>query len=145
MAQPRGLRCAGLVEFYSGSLGGTVGIESQDGIQDLGNLICAALQCGSFLRPLPETEAARKLEPGESGPLPIRWRIQNRRCATLEQCFRKVQPQAGGQALGLICSGEWDRAKTHGRPHVVSHHTFLKALRAAQGTSATENTRDMEG
>ncbi|XP_059873430.1 T-cell surface glycoprotein CD5 [Delphinus delphis] len=104
VARPGGLRCAGLVEFYSGSLGGTVGIESQDGIQDLGNLICAALQCGSFLRPLPETEAARKLEPGESGPLPIRWRIQNRRCATLEQCFRKVQPQAGGQALGLICS-----------------------------------------
>ncbi|KAB0390687.1 hypothetical protein E2I00_018320, partial [Balaenoptera physalus] len=77
VARPGGLRCAGLVEFYSGSLGGT---------------------------PLPETEAARTLDPGESGPLPIRWKIQNRRCASVEQCFRKVQPQEGGQALGLICS-----------------------------------------
>ncbi|XP_057583120.1 T-cell surface glycoprotein CD5 [Hippopotamus amphibius kiboko] len=104
VAGPGGLRCAGLVEFYSGSLGGTIGIESQDGIQDLGNLICATLQCGSFLKPLPETEAARTLETAEREPLPIRWKIQNRGCASLEQCFRKVKPQVEVPALGLICS-----------------------------------------
>nr|XP_031546593.1 T-cell surface glycoprotein CD5 isoform X2 [Vicugna pacos] len=104
VAGPGGLRCAGVVEFYRGSLGGTISIESQDGTQDLGNRICAALQCGSFLKHLPETEATRALEAGESGPLPIRWKIQNTRCASLEQCFRKIQPQAGGQALGLICT-----------------------------------------
>ncbi|XP_032345412.1 T-cell surface glycoprotein CD5 [Camelus ferus] len=104
VAGPGGLSCAGVVEFYRGSLGGTISIESQDGTQDLGNHICAALQCGSFLKHLPETEATRALEAGERRPLPIRWKIQNTSCASLEQCLRKVQPQAGGQALGLICT-----------------------------------------
>ncbi|CAI9166983.1 unnamed protein product [Rangifer tarandus platyrhynchus] len=104
VAEPGGLRCAGLVEFYSGGLGGTIGIEPQDEIKDLGQLICTALQCGSFLKPLPATEAAWTPEPGDHRPLPIRWEIQSPRCASLEQCFRKVQPRAGGQALGLICS-----------------------------------------
>lgn len=36
--------------------------------------------------------------------MPIRWEIQNPKCTSLEQCFRKVQPWVGGQALGLICS-----------------------------------------
>uniref|UniRef100_A0A8C6E5Q9 T-cell surface glycoprotein CD5 n=1 Tax=Moschus moschiferus TaxID=68415 RepID=A0A8C6E5Q9_MOSMO len=104
VAGPGGLRCAGLVEFYSGGLGGTIGIEAQDEIKGLGQLICAALQCGSFLKSLPETEAAWTPEPGDPRPLPIRWEIQNPRCASLKQCFRKVQPRTGGQALGLICS-----------------------------------------
>ncbi|XP_047631563.1 T-cell surface glycoprotein CD5 [Phacochoerus africanus] len=105
VAGPGGLRCAGLVEFYRGSLGGTIGLESQERLEEpLGNVICAALQCGSFLKLLTETEAARALGPGEGRPLPVRWKIQNPWCATLEECFRKVQPQAGGQVLGLVCS-----------------------------------------
>lgn len=123
MAEPGGLRCAGLVEFYSGGLGGTIGIEPQDDIRDLGQLICAALQCGSFLKLLTATEAAWTPEPGDHRPLPIRWEIQNPRCASLEQCFRKVQPREGGQALGLICSGEWEPTETHGRPQVVTSLT----------------------
>lgn len=119
VAEPGGLRCAGVVEFYSGGLGGTIGIEPQNDIKDLGQLICAALQCGSFLKPLPETEEAQTQKPEGQRPLPIRWEIQNPKCTSLEQCFRKVQPWVGGQALGLICSGEWEQTETHGRPHVV--------------------------
>uniref|UniRef100_A0A8C3YW41 T-cell surface glycoprotein CD5 n=1 Tax=Catagonus wagneri TaxID=51154 RepID=A0A8C3YW41_9CETA len=105
VAGPGGLRCAGLVEFYRGSLGGTIGLESQERLPgDLGDVICAALQCGSFLKPLTGTEAARAREPGESQPLPVQWKIQNPRCASLDECFAKVQLQAGGQVLGLVCS-----------------------------------------
>uniref|UniRef100_A0A2K6GRN1 T-cell surface glycoprotein CD5 n=1 Tax=Propithecus coquereli TaxID=379532 RepID=A0A2K6GRN1_PROCO len=107
VAGPRGLHCAGVVEFYSGSLGGTIGYEAQDSIQSLGSLLCPALQCGSFLKHLPEAEATRAPDLGElweHRPLPIRWKIQNSSCASLEQCFRKVQPQEGGQALAIVCS-----------------------------------------
>lgn len=106
MPGPEGLRCAGVVEFYRGSLGGTVSYENQDRTKDLGNRICEDLQCGSFLRYLPEATAARTQAPGDSRPLPIRWKIRNSSCASLEQCFRKVQPQEGGHALALVCSGE---------------------------------------
>lgn len=101
---PRGLRCAGVVEFYSGSLGGTIIYEDQDRTQNLGDLICAALQCGSFLKHLPEAEAVGTQGPGESEPLPVRWKIQNASCASLEQCFRKAQPWERGQVLTLVCS-----------------------------------------
>uniref|UniRef100_A0A8D2B7C7 T-cell surface glycoprotein CD5 n=1 Tax=Sciurus vulgaris TaxID=55149 RepID=A0A8D2B7C7_SCIVU len=106
VAGPRGLRCAGLVEFYSGSLGGTISYENQDRIQDLGNLLCGALQCGS-LKQQPEAKAVEPQEPGERWarrPLPIRWQIRNASCASLQECFRKTQPQEGGQALSLVCS-----------------------------------------
>lgn len=103
---PRGLRCAGILVFYRGSLGGTISYKDQDWTQDLGNRICAALQCGTFLEHLTEAEATRPQAPGESEPLPIRWKIQNASCASLEQCFRKVQPWEGGQTLALVCSGE---------------------------------------
>uniref|UniRef100_A0A8C9APB3 T-cell surface glycoprotein CD5 n=1 Tax=Prolemur simus TaxID=1328070 RepID=A0A8C9APB3_PROSS len=106
-AGPRGLRCAGVVEFYSGSLGGTIAYEPQDNIQSLGRLLCPALQCGSFLKHLPEAEATRAPDLGElweHRPLLIRWKVQNSSCASLEQCFRKVQPQEGGQALAIVCS-----------------------------------------
>lgn len=100
-----GLRCAGVVEFYSGILGGTVSYEEQDWTKDLGDRICEALQCGSFLKHLSEAEAARTQAPGESRPLPIQWKIQNASCASLGQCFRRVQPWESGQPLALICSG----------------------------------------
>lgn len=103
---PGGLRCAGVVEFYRGSLGGTVSYQDQDRTRDLGDRLCAALQCGSLLKHLPEPEAARTPAPGESEPLPTRWRVQNASCASLEQCFRKARPGEGGPALALVCSGE---------------------------------------
>ncbi|MBZ3875969.1 T-cell surface glycoprotein CD5 [Sciurus carolinensis] len=106
VAGPRGLRCAGLVEFYSGGLGGTISYENQDRIQGLGNLLCGALQCGS-LKQQPEAKAVEPQEPGERWarrPLPIRWQIRNASCASLQECFRKTQPQEGGQALSLVCS-----------------------------------------
>ncbi|XP_004770434.1 T-cell surface glycoprotein CD5 isoform X1 [Mustela nigripes] len=106
VAGPGGLRCAGVVEFYYGSLGGAISYhkQDQDRTQDLKNRICAALHCGSFLRHLPEAETTRTQDPGESKALPIRWEIQNASCASLEQCFRKVPPYEGGQALALVCS-----------------------------------------
>lgn len=118
MAGPGGLRCAGVVEFYQGSLRGAISYEAQeqDGTQDLKNRMCAALQCGSFLRHLPEAETTRTQDPGESKALPIRWKIQNASCTSLEQCFGKVPPYEGGQALALVCSGESDPARTHGAP-----------------------------
>nr|XP_017508029.2 T-cell surface glycoprotein CD5 [Manis javanica] len=104
VAGPGGLRCAGVVEFYSGSLGGTISYEARGRTQDLGDHICAALQCGSFLKHLPEAEVARAQDPWESRPLPIRWVIENTSCASLEQCFQKVQPREDGQVLALVCS-----------------------------------------
>ncbi|XP_036993680.2 T-cell surface glycoprotein CD5 [Artibeus jamaicensis] len=101
---PEGLRCAGVVEFYRGGLGGTISYEDQDGPKDLGDLICGALQCGSFLKRLPEAKAARTQPPGEIGHLPVRWEIQSTNCTSLEQCFRKVQPRKDGRVLALICS-----------------------------------------
>lgn len=108
MAGPRGLRCAGMVEFYSGSRGGTISYEDHDRIEGLGNLLCGALQCGSLKQP-PEAKAVAPQEPGERWarrPLPIRWQIQNSSCAALQDCFRKTPPQEGGLALSLVCSGE---------------------------------------
>ncbi|XP_053755628.1 T-cell surface glycoprotein CD5 isoform X2 [Panthera pardus] len=104
VAGPGGLRCAGVVEFYWGSRGGAISYEAQDKTQDLENRICEALQCGSFLKHLPEEDTARAQDPEESRPLPIRWKIQNTSCASLEQCFSKVQPREGGQALAIVCS-----------------------------------------
>ena len=106
VAGPRGLRCAGVVEFYWGSRGGAISYKAQDKTQDLENRICEALQCGSFLKHLPEEDTARAQDPEESRPLPIRWKIQNTSCASLEQCFSKAQPHEGGQALAIVCSGE---------------------------------------
>ncbi|XP_054581698.1 T-cell surface glycoprotein CD5 [Eptesicus fuscus] len=101
---PGGLRCAGVVEFYSGRLGGTVAYEDQDSTEALGDLICEALQCGSFLKHLPEAEAAGTPAPGGRRPLPIRWKALNASCASLEQCFRRAQPWEAGRALALVCS-----------------------------------------
>lgn len=106
MPGPGGLRCAGVVEFYSGRLGGTVAYEDQDSTEALGDRICEALQCGSFLKLLPEAEAAATPAPGGRRPLPIRWKALNASCASPEQCFRRAQPWEAGRALALVCSGE---------------------------------------
>ncbi|XP_023415468.2 T-cell surface glycoprotein CD5 [Loxodonta africana] len=102
VAGPEGLSCAGIVEFYHGSLGGTISDEDQDLTQGLGDRICGDLQCGSFLKRLPEAtmEAHR-----EHNALPLQWKIQNASCAHLEQCFQKIHSREVGPALGLICSG----------------------------------------
>ncbi|XP_077604863.1 T-cell surface glycoprotein CD5 [Crocuta crocuta] len=104
VAGPRGLRCAGVVELYRGSQGGAISYEAQDWPQGLEDRICDALQCGSFLRHLPEDDTPRAQDPGQSRPLPIRWEIHNASCASLEQCFRKVPPREGGQTLAIVCS-----------------------------------------
>ncbi|XP_077653323.1 T-cell surface glycoprotein CD5 [Urocitellus parryii] len=106
VAGPRGLRCAGVVEFYSGSLGGTISYENHHGLQGLGDLLCGALQCGSLKQP-PEAKAVEPQDPAERWArrlLPIRWQIQNSSCASLHECFRKAPAQEGGQALSLVCS-----------------------------------------
>ncbi|XP_029770516.1 T-cell surface glycoprotein CD5 [Suricata suricatta] len=104
VAGPRGLRCAGIVEFYWGSQGGAISYEAHDRSRNLEDRICEALQCGSFLKHLPKEETARVRDPWESRPLPIRWEIHNASCAPLEQCFRKVQPREDSQALAIVCS-----------------------------------------
>ncbi|KAL1789115.1 T-cell surface glycoprotein CD5 [Sigmodon hispidus] len=105
----RGLRCAGVVEFYNGSRGGTVVYKAKDRPLGLGDLICNALQCGSFLTHLPEPVAAAAgtaapEELRDTKPLPIQWEVHNSSCASLQQCFQKTPPQEGGQALSVICS-----------------------------------------
>lgn len=107
VAGPGHLQCAGVVEFYSGGLGGTISDDTKNGDHSLENLICAAVQCGSFLEHLPEAEAVGTQGPGdpqEPRPLPILWRVQNASCTSLGQCFQKIQPQEGSRALALVCS-----------------------------------------
>uniref|UniRef100_A0A667HHN9 T-cell surface glycoprotein CD5 n=1 Tax=Lynx canadensis TaxID=61383 RepID=A0A667HHN9_LYNCA len=58
-----------------------------------GGLRCAGTQ-----------DLENRIYPEESRPLPIRWKIQNTSCASLEQCFSKVQPREGGRALAIVCS-----------------------------------------
>ncbi|XP_066110117.1 T-cell surface glycoprotein CD5 [Saccopteryx bilineata] len=101
---PQGLRCAGVVEFYRGSLGGTIRYKDEDGLEILGHHICQALQCGSFLKPLREDEATGIHAPGGSRPLPIRWKIQNASRDPLEQCFRRARPGEDGRPLALVCA-----------------------------------------
>ncbi|KAM9221191.1 T-cell surface glycoprotein CD5 [Dugong dugon] len=101
VAGPGGLSCAGVVEFYHGSLGGTISTGAQDLTQGLGDLICRDLRCGSFLRRLPEATPKATLDTHQKW---MRWEIQNASCASLEQCFQKIQPWKGDTALGLICS-----------------------------------------
>ncbi|XP_042532585.1 T-cell surface glycoprotein CD5 [Dipodomys spectabilis] len=122
VAAPGSPQCAGVVEFYHGSQGGTILHEAQEPLDSLGNLLCAALQCGTFLKHLPQAEVARA--PGlqepmretetetanadgaeRRSPLPARWKVQNSSCASLPQCFQKIQPQEGSQVLALVCSG----------------------------------------
>ncbi|XP_023598950.1 T-cell surface glycoprotein CD5 isoform X3 [Trichechus manatus latirostris] len=98
---PGGLSCAGVVEFYHGSLGGTISNGTQNLTQGLGDLICRHLRCGSFLRHLPE--ATLKATPDTRQEW-MQWEIQNASCASLEQCFQKRQPWERGTAIGLICS-----------------------------------------
>lgn len=106
MAGPWGLHCAGVLEFYAGGLVGSVLSEALDGTHSLKNRICEALQCGSFMKHLPEDdETARVLEPGLSQPLPIRWRLRNASCAFPDQCFVRTQPRDSGRPLALLCSG----------------------------------------
>ncbi|XP_037371599.1 T-cell surface glycoprotein CD5 [Talpa occidentalis] len=102
---PWGLRCAGAVEFYNGSLAGLVSSEDRGRIQGLEDRICAQVQCGSFVEHLPEPEAPWGPHPGASGSLPIRWKVENTSCGLLEPCFWKDQHRDGGQALALVCSG----------------------------------------
>ncbi|XP_003465914.4 T-cell surface glycoprotein CD5 [Cavia porcellus] len=98
-AGPRGLQCAGTVEFYSGHLGGVIGYPAPDDKDDmlwgLGTLICRSLGCGSFLRRLPGPEV----------PRPIGWTVQNASCTALPQCFRQAHRGEAGLALALVCSG----------------------------------------
>lgn len=114
----RGLRCAGVVEFYNGSRGGTILYKAKDRPLGLGNLICDALQCGSFLAHMSEPEAAETPAPEEltdPKPLPIRWEARNASCASMRQCFQKTspqEPQEGGQALSVICSGKLETEHT---------------------------------
>ncbi|KAM4845250.1 T-cell surface glycoprotein CD5 [Thomomys bottae] len=121
VAGPGALQCAGMVEFYSGHWGGTVHLEAQEQLDSLGNLVCSALQCGTFLKHLPQDELARapglpepmrETEMGNASPmaegrspLPTRWKVHNSNCTKLPECFRKTQPQEGGQVLALVCSG----------------------------------------
>ncbi|XP_006875105.1 PREDICTED: T-cell surface glycoprotein CD5 [Chrysochloris asiatica] len=100
---PAGLHCAGLVEFYRGSQGGTISDEAQDLTQGLGDRICTALQCGNFLRRLPDSKESEGPQWEQRLPL-MRWKIQNTGCTSLEECFGKIQPWEGSRALALICS-----------------------------------------
>lgn len=100
------MHCAGVLEFYAGGLVGSVLFETLDRTHSLKNRICEALQCGSFVKHLPEDETARALEPGLGQPLPIRWRLQNASCAFPDQCFVPIQLQDSGRPLALLCSGE---------------------------------------
>ncbi|XP_006899954.1 PREDICTED: T-cell surface glycoprotein CD5 [Elephantulus edwardii] len=102
VAGPAGLRCAGVVEFYRGSQGGTISSNTPDLTQGLGNLICGALQCGSFLDRLPEPSAAGDTS---RGYLPLRWTILNTNCTSLEQCFQSFQPEDSDRPLAVLCSG----------------------------------------
>ncbi|CAH6793753.1 Cd5 [Phodopus roborovskii] len=104
---PRGLTCSGVVEFYNGSRGGTILYKAKDRPLGLGNLICNALQCGSFLTHLLGPEAAGTPAPEElkdPKPLPVGWEVQNGDCASMHQCFQKTRPQEGAQALSVVCS-----------------------------------------
>lgn len=101
-----GLRCAG-VEFYSGGVG-TMASSPRMEIKDLGQLICAALQCGSFLKPpardgSPDTKARRPKALPSLGD-------QNPKMQLPGAVFRKCSP-GGWPALGLICSGEWEQTE----------------------------------
>uniref|UniRef100_A0A8C5KMG3 T-cell surface glycoprotein CD5 n=1 Tax=Jaculus jaculus TaxID=51337 RepID=A0A8C5KMG3_JACJA len=107
VAEPGGLQCAGVVVFYSGSQGGTIMYEAQDKLQSLGTLVCNAVQCGSFLTHVPGAEAAGPPGPGElrdPWPLTTQWEVHNWSCTSIQQCFRKIQPQEGNQVLSVICS-----------------------------------------
>ncbi|XP_004683449.1 PREDICTED: T-cell surface glycoprotein CD5 [Condylura cristata] len=104
VAGPWGLRCAGVVEFHSGGLAGAVSFESQDRTRDLGERICTAVHCGSFLKYLPEAEAMGGPHPGKNQPLSIQWKLESTSCPVLEQCFREAQSQEGGRALAVLCS-----------------------------------------
>lgn len=108
MPGSQGLRCAGVVEFYRGSLGGTISAETRDKAKNLGTLVCNTLQCGA-LKEVIQAEAKGAQDAGEPGglrPLPIRWAIQNTNCTSLEQCFRRIQPWDSHQALAVVCSGK---------------------------------------
>ncbi|XP_075403673.1 T-cell surface glycoprotein CD5 [Tenrec ecaudatus] len=98
-ARQEGPHCAGEVEYYRGSQGGKV--EDQDLTQELGDHICSALHCGSFLGRL--QDRGQRPEPGPS--LPLRWKLQhNVSCVTLEQCLQTRRPSGGGRALAILCS-----------------------------------------
>lgn len=111
----KGLRCTGVVEFYNGSRGGTILYKDKNKPLGLGNFICNALQCGSFLTHLSEPEAAGTAAPRElrdHRPLPALWETQNGSCASLQTCFQKRKPQEGDQALTVICSGKLESDHT---------------------------------
>ncbi|XP_043826876.1 T-cell surface glycoprotein CD5 [Dromiciops gliroides] len=107
------LRCAGVVEFYKGSAGGSICYNPSNWTKSLGDKICETLNCGAFLDHL--DTAAEKTNPGnlkELKPLEILWEVRNPKNGFLGEVFQKQRGCAQNRTLSIICSDFQPKVKS---------------------------------
>ncbi|XP_044537939.1 T-cell surface glycoprotein CD5 [Gracilinanus agilis] len=99
------LRCAGVVEFYRGSTGGSICYDSKAWSPALGNLICQSLNCGTFLDHLdPSAGRPDSRNPEGLKALQVLWEVKDPDSSSLDQIFRKEKSCRGNQTISIICS-----------------------------------------
>uniref|UniRef100_F7FWL1 SRCR domain-containing protein n=1 Tax=Monodelphis domestica TaxID=13616 RepID=F7FWL1_MONDO len=99
------LRCAGVVEFYQGSTGGSICYDAKAWSPALGNLICQNLNCGTFLDHLDPSAQRPDLRNREGlKALQVLWGVKDPNGTSLEQIFRKEKSCRGNQTISIICS-----------------------------------------
>ncbi|XP_074087461.1 T-cell surface glycoprotein CD5 [Macrotis lagotis] len=108
------LRCAGVVELYKGSLGGSICYDENTWTTDLGNHICQKLNCGSFLELLqPPEEKTDPTSPQGPKPLPILWEVRHSSKKTLDGSdFARMKSCRQNQTLSIVCSDFQPKVKS---------------------------------
>ncbi|XP_020831775.1 T-cell surface glycoprotein CD5 [Phascolarctos cinereus] len=107
------LRCAGVVEFYRGSVGGSICYEEKTWTKALGDEICQALNCGTFLSHL--YPPAEKTDPGNPKglkPLPILWAVEDAQGVPVDQVFTKQKSCPGNRTISIVCSDFQPKVKS---------------------------------
>ncbi|XP_068964671.1 T-cell surface glycoprotein CD5 [Petaurus breviceps papuanus] len=107
------LRCAGVVEFYRGSIGGSICYDSMTWNEALGDKICQVLNCGTFLSHLdPPVEKTDSGNPQGLKPLPVLWAVKDPQAPSLDQVFTKQKSCPGNQTISIVCSDFQPKVKS---------------------------------
>ncbi|XP_036619201.1 T-cell surface glycoprotein CD5 [Trichosurus vulpecula] len=107
------LRCAGIVEFYRGTIGGSICYEEKTWTTALGDKICQDLNCGTFLTHLdPPAEKKDSRNPEGLKALPILWAVKGPHRDLVDQVFEKEKNCPGNRTISIVCSDFQPKAKS---------------------------------
>ncbi|XP_072494895.1 T-cell surface glycoprotein CD5 [Notamacropus eugenii] len=107
------LRCAGVVEFYRGTIGGSICYDKKTWTKPLGDRICQVLNCGTFLEHLDaKAEKTDSGNPEGLKPLPILWEVKDPQAASVDKVFTKRKSCLVNQTISIICSDFQPKVKS---------------------------------